>query len=494
MRSREGAAGMAAGYVRERLHFERPVTPLFATTFLPATERAYRAASEEAGGRAGAIALLVRDGYVYTAWSPLPERAGRAEREGRTDREGEARPLPELVDLWERERIPEVRALLDDIRSVMRPEVPARRAAGELDALVGKLERLLTIHYEVGQTVRGALATFAAMLRARGDEHADATVATLVAPCESLQRDVEVWLAHVGERDPTREAMWELVHERPGRLDLDAPTWGEQPALARRGARACDAASFDAGTARALAARDAAAREAMARFAGEERPVATMILDALRRARGVQQTLNFLVGEIALGVTRGAMLRAGARLGLGSDVVWLTREELRAALGGEPVARGLVTERKAAHARAQAASPPDTLGEPDPRMLADPALAAMLGAASSSASRGTRGLGASAGRARGPVRVLAAEEDLAKVEAGDVIVVAALEPTWTPAMHRAVAIVAETGGLLSHAAVVAREMGKPAVVGLAGARQRWRSGEEVWVDGASGEVTTGEGS
>lgn len=478
MTRRALAAAMASGYVRERLHFERPVTPLFATTFLPATERAYRAASLAQGGGAGAIELRVEGGYVYTAWAPLPER------------EVEVEPLPVLVERWERERVPEARGLIEELRGLLRADVPERRASGELDALEAKLERLLTLHYEVGQTVRGAIAGFAAMLRARGDADADLAVATLLSPCESLQRDLEAWLAHLGDADPTADPRWATFRDRPARLDLDAPTWGEAPELARRAARACDAAAFDGGTARALARREEKEREALARFSDEERPIARMILDALRRARGAQQTLNVLVGEIALGATRGAMLRAGERIGLGGDVVWLERDELAAALRGEPLARGLVAARQAAHARALATTPPDALGEPDPRMLADPAVAAMLGATPPAGA--LRGLGASPGRARGPARVLASEADVEKVEAGEVVVVAALEPTWTPVMQKAAAIVAETGGLLSHAAVVAREMGKPAVVGLADARRRLRSGVEVAVDGASGEVAIGE--
>jgi len=466
---------MATGYVRERLHFERPVTPLFATTILPATERAYRAASEAHGGGAGAIELRVEGGYVYTSWAPLPPR------------EVDAMPLPALVEAWEREHIPEARALLDEMRGLMRPEVPARRAAGELDALVAKIERLLTLHYEVGQTVRSALAGFAQMLRARGDAGADARVATLLAPCDSLQREVDAWLAR-SDDDPTRAPLWALMRDRPSRLDLDAPTWGEAPELARRAARASDAAAFDAGTKRAMERRAQAEAASLARFAEEERPIAAAILAALRRARGAQQTLNLLAGELAVGVARGVVRRAAARVG--EDVVWLTREELVAALSGEPVARGLVAARQAAHARAMATTPPEVLGEPDARMLEDPALAAMLGAAL--AKEGMRGLGASHGRAHGPARILASEEDVASVQTGDVVVVAALEPTWTPVMQKAAAIVAETGGILSHAAVVAREMGKPAVVGLAGARQRLRSGEDVWVDGASGEVATDE--
>ena len=80
------------------------------------------------------------------------------------------------------------------------------------------------------------------------------------------------------------------------------------------------------------------------------------------------------------------------------------------------------------------------------------------------------------------------EEDLDRVREGDVLVVAALQPTWTSAMLRASAVATETGGLLSHAAIVAREMGKPAVVGVARLLARVEDGARVVVDGDAGVV------
>ncbi|WP_158307139.1 PEP-utilizing enzyme [Pyrobaculum ferrireducens] len=63
-----------------------------------------------------------------------------------------------------------------------------------------------------------------------------------------------------------------------------------------------------------------------------------------------------------------------------------------------------------------------------------------------------------------------------------------LSPTWLPALRRSAAIVTESGGSLSHAAILAREAGKPAVVGIRGATEVLRDGVEVEVDEYEGVV------
>ena len=97
------------------------------------------------------------------------------------------------------------------------------------------------------------------------------------------------------------------------------------------------------------------------------------------------------------------------------------------------------------------------------------------------------GVPASGGVARGRVRVLATP-DAAVLRPGEVLVAELADPGWTPLFPRAAAIVMEVGGQMCHAAVVARELGIPAVFALRGARQLLRDGVEVEVDGSRGTV------
>lgn len=90
--------------------------------------------------------------------------------------------------------------------------------------------------------------------------------------------------------------------------------------------------------------------------------------------------------------------------------------------------------------------------------------------------------------AAGPVRVVSGPADLAAFAAGEVLVAHATTPDWEPVMKRAAAIVTDTGGRTCHAAIVARELGIPAVVGCDRATQALASGGEVTVSCAAGET------
>ena len=98
------------------------------------------------------------------------------------------------------------------------------------------------------------------------------------------------------------------------------------------------------------------------------------------------------------------------------------------------------------------------------------------------------GVGASPGRSSGTVRVVQDLDGFGTVQPGDVLVCRTTDPAWTPLFGIVAAVVTETGGALSHAAIVARELGVPAVVGAADAMTRLASTEWVAVDGTRGTV------
>ena len=101
------------------------------------------------------------------------------------------------------------------------------------------------------------------------------------------------------------------------------------------------------------------------------------------------------------------------------------------------------------------------------------------------------GLGASPGRVSGAVRIVEKLDELDKVGEGDVIVAEMTTPDMVPAMKRAAAIVTDEGGMTSHAAIVSRELGVPAVVGAGGATDRLEDDQLITVDGEKGAVTGG---
>lgn len=100
-----------------------------------------------------------------------------------------------------------------------------------------------------------------------------------------------------------------------------------------------------------------------------------------------------------------------------------------------------------------------------------------------------RGNGVSPGLAEGPALILDSPTQAHRMPLGSILVAPATDPGWTPLFTRAVAVVVELGGTLSHAGIVAREFGIPCVANIPGVTRRVRDGEILRVDGTTGAVT-----
>ena len=102
-----------------------------------------------------------------------------------------------------------------------------------------------------------------------------------------------------------------------------------------------------------------------------------------------------------------------------------------------------------------------------------------------------RGLAAAPGRVTGRVRILQSPSEGASLQTGEILVAPMTNPDWVPTMRRAAAVVTDGGGMTCHAAIVARELGVPAIVGARTATTLLRDDELVTVDGAKGEIIEG---
>lgn len=99
------------------------------------------------------------------------------------------------------------------------------------------------------------------------------------------------------------------------------------------------------------------------------------------------------------------------------------------------------------------------------------------------------GIAASSGIATGPVKIIRDANEFSQFAPGDVLVCKMTTPLWTSLFQDAKAIITDTGGILSHAAIIAREYGIPAVLGTRTATERLRDGDIITVDGSSGKIT-----
>ena len=102
-----------------------------------------------------------------------------------------------------------------------------------------------------------------------------------------------------------------------------------------------------------------------------------------------------------------------------------------------------------------------------------------------------QGLGASPGAGTGKVRILKSSKEIKDMERGEILVTEMTTPDFVPGMKKAAAIITDTGGMTSHAAIVSRELGIPCIVGTGNATQVLKDGMEVTVDGSHGMVYEG---
>jgi pyruvate, water dikinase len=157
----------------------------------------------------------------------------------------------------------------------------------------------------------------------------------------------------------------------------------------------------------------------------------------------------------------------------------------------------IIAERKRMLEVLKGWSPPPAVG-PVPEALNDPAVRMLWGvtaetlatwaAAENDDGQEIRGYAASSGVVEGVARVLHSVNEIGQVQDGEILVCAVTAPSWAPVFGKIKAAVSDIGGAMSHAAIVAREYGMPAVVGTGHATKRIKTGQLVRVDGDRGIV------
>ncbi|MCK5429381.1 MAG: hypothetical protein KAI94_07915, partial [Anaerolineales bacterium] len=196
-----------------------------------------------------------------------------------------------------------------------------------------------------------------------------------------------------------------------------------------------------------------------------------------------------------IGVIRAFALRAGELTGLDQGIFFLYLEEMLDVLSGDGAMVKYIPARRETHAGYSALPPYPALinGRFDPfEWASDPERRSDYYDSRTPLpppdSDSISGFAGAAGRVEGRVRRLDSAEEGDKLRAGEILVTVTTNVGWTPLFPRAAAIVTDVGAPLSHAAIVARELGIPAVVGCGNATMRLQTGDLVLVDGGKGVV------
>jgi pyruvate,water dikinase len=330
-------------------------------------------------------------------------------------------------------------------------------------------------------------------------------------------------VAKLGAADPEFEAAFQGYRrdfgDRAVRYEVIDPTIGESPELVLRLVRDQIARPYDpAAVAARLASRQAetraAARSTLAERHPAERERFERLLARAERFYPTREDNEVWTQSVPLALVRRALLEVGRRLADAGtvtevdDVFFLTLAEARHAPARSGNLTGLVGTRRAERTWALAhpgpasygppPDPPDLSGLPPAAVFVHEATAWLIDRVLSSATNDRRqhggvieGIAASSGLYTGPARVVRHEGELEKVQPGDVLVCPATSPAWSPVFPSIGALVTDTGGILSHAAIIAREFAIPTVVATGNATELFVDGQTVTVDGDAGRVEAG---
>ena len=287
--------------------------------------------------------------------------------------------------------------------------------------------------------------------------------------------ELDEWLAEYG-------------HRTPGEFDLATPRWNERP----EGVSAM-AAHLKGGASpeelhekRAHAAREKA--DALEKQLDES--------DAKEFRRRLDLVLRYLPyredGKHHLmsgyRLLRMMAVEAGRRLEIGEDVFFLSGSELHDAVLSGFAPLHLIEKRRLRRAAESRLTLPSLIDGEATERLGEPPAEPETGNAPDGV---LPAISISPGSAAGPVAVVLRPEDAGELGSGYVLVCPSTDPNWTPLFVNASALVLERGGSLSHGAIVAREMGLPAVV-VENATKRFSEGETIRVNGHRGFVVRGE--
>jgi pyruvate,water dikinase len=339
----------------------------------------------------------------------------------------------------------------------------------------------------------------AELTRSMGEDQANSLLTTIGSPGELASLGPLLGLSRVKRGELThQEYLDRYGHRGPHENELAEPRPHEDPTWLDR-----QLAEFSSPN-----DVNALLEKGETGFKGAQQQIARQLPPA--KAKGVGRRIH-AVGEAntlreatrseltrVVDLIRALFLRAGELSGLGDGVFFVTIDELFAVLAGDTSPAARIPSRRRAYERYQALPPLPVWirGRFDPfRWAGDPdrrkdvfdahATAPAPRAKGDSIVRGQPG---SAGRAEGIVRQIDCPEQGHQLQPGEILVTSTTNVGWTPLFPRAAAVVTDVGGSLSHAAIVARELGIPAVVGCGDATSRLHTGDRVSVDGGQGTI------
>ena len=361
-------------------------------------------------------------------------------------------------------------------------------------AMVPKLiDCMSAIMGRSGTSLLPLFRTRAEIAKVAGEEMAERLTGGCLGIMESMK--ALFLLGDVRSGKMSKEEYLSVCGQRcPNEMELMAPRPYEDPEyvdrlLASSGAAPADPYEMQAAQKRAYEAALAEFKEA---YPGKSRWIDRKI-GAFVAANTFREDLRSK-GVWIFCVFREYLLSAGRITGLGDDIFMFTFDEVFEFLRGDRALAKHIPARRASYEKylRYEAFPNLVIGSFDPdKWMADPARRRDMFPADAGSDAGVRvkGFPGASGVVRGRVHVILDVSEIESIMDGEVLVTSATNVGWTPVFPKVAAIVTDIGAPLSHAAIIARECGIPAVVGCGNATTLLHTGDEVIVDGGAGTVT-----
>jgi pyruvate,water dikinase len=519
----------------DKMHCPRPQTALTQDLFNKAISQGFTGGMDEFACPVGVTYVNVNR-YAYITLGPQPLGSETIEERVERYKGHLGHVLPNMRKLWEEEWLP---SILPGIKSAMERDYTALNDQ-ELVSTLEQMQQDFVARYVIHGKINFVIASAGLFVDFYNElmDPEDATEAyeTQGYPTLSLDAGTALWelgrivnksseLSQSFERNQPGQLMIELESSDIGRSFLQAfkgylddwgwrseafeladTTWREDPTVPLNAIqgymRLDDSENPENKYQQAIKRREELMVAARAAVAGDtERSGALEALYAQAESFAtITENHNFYIDQRGNSVMRLPILEIGARLVSHgrtaeiNDVFHLDFDEIKAAFSGTDQ-NSLVSERKSELEKWAKIVPVPTIGEPpDPEESAGDPLGmgfAKFFGVPPEPSRDPdiiQGLGASPGVIQGTAKVVRTLAEASKLEKGDIMVCEMTMPPWTPLFSIAGAVVADTGGPLSHCAIVSREYKMPCVVGTLFGTAVITDGMTLTVDGAKGIV------
>jgi pyruvate,water dikinase len=528
-----------AFWTREVMHFPEQLLPLGSAMTTRVITNAF---SVGATAYELPITILYRpiNTYMYSAAVPAVP-VEQMEEQGKRAEEKIGEAMGEFQTLWDTEYLPEIQRHLAMCAQFDLDGAPDAELLAHYDRAFAGTQRMWDIHMllaipflvapslfvDLCTDLFGAEDTFAAYRFLQGLNNrtveGDTALWKLSRLALASPEVREVFETHAaadaiggleqsgaGRAFLTRLHAWLDEYGQRGShfFDFEQPAWIEDPTPVIRtitdymGQPDRDP---DAGQAALAAEREQAIAEARTQLAGYPQAVREQFEFLLRTAQEATvlgEDHNFWIDQRAMYRFRQVVVEIARRLTAAGaiatrdDVFYLTLEEMRETFAASSAVdrKALVEERKAERRRWSAVQSPPALGTEPPGPPPDDPIGRAIGKFFGGPPQPMtepgvlKGNAGSKGVVRGTAKIVRSLAEAGKLEKGDILVAETTAPPWTPLFAIAAAVVTDTGGILSHCAVVAREYMIPAVVGIGMATHVIQDGQLLEVDGTAGIV------